>query len=75
MYLFGGQDPATGLAFNDLMVLDPDNWEWSAVELQSRPPARHSHAAGPLEDNALVRCVCALHYGSSSLLTWLLLLG
>lgn len=62
LYLFGGQDPASGTCFNDIVALDTasDPWEWRRVEVQGgSPPPRHSHAA------CVVRGGCVLVFGGA----------
>ena len=46
VYVFGGQEPTRGVAFNDVVVLDCTTWEWSRLEVSGpSPPPRHSHVA------------------------------
>ena len=69
MYLFGGQEPASGAIFDDLLCLDTSSWELTDVTLEpqqaqqqqqqqqqplQRPPGRHSHVAGLYEGRGLI---------------------
>ncbi|EIE27365.1 galactose oxidase [Coccomyxa subellipsoidea C-169] len=55
VYLYGGQDPVTGICYDDILMLDTLTWDWSFVEVESgRPPARHSHCTGLFQDHCLL---------------------
>lgn len=65
VYLFGGQEPASGAIFDDLLCLDTSSWELTDVTLEpqqaqqqqqpsQRPPGRHSHVAGLYEGRGLI---------------------
>lgn len=56
LYLFGGQNPASGATFGDVMVLDTSTFVWTNLEVQGglRPPARHSHSTVNAGDKFLV---------------------
>ncbi|CAL8463049.1 g2583 [Coccomyxa elongata] len=55
VYLYGGQDPQTGICYDDILVLDTLTWDWDFVEVESgRPPARHSHCTGLFQDHCLL---------------------
>ncbi|KAK9907332.1 hypothetical protein WJX75_001616 [Coccomyxa subellipsoidea] len=55
VYLYGGQDPVTGICYDDILMLDTLTWNWSFVEVESgRPPARHSHCTGLFQDHCLL---------------------
>eukprot|EP00873_Tetraselmis_striata_P045080 jgi/Tetstr1/465344/TSEL_010030.t1 len=56
LYLYGGQDIATGMCHKEMLVLDTLSWRWSRVELAGgkQPPPRHSHCAGKLADNSIL---------------------
>ena len=47
VYVFGGQDPSTGVCFNDVVVLDMNAWEWRRLTLaeSGSPPPRNGHVA------------------------------
>lgn len=47
MYLFGGQDPESGLCYNDVQRLNPAKGSWEKVHPSSGKPApRHAYCAG-----------------------------
>jgi hypothetical protein len=53
--VFGGQEPSTGMCFNELVKVDAKSWRWSVLVPNSgKPPARHSHCAGVAFGNHLV---------------------
>jgi len=55
VYVIGGQDPETGIAFNDVIVLDTDTWEWSRTYPEGgSPPLRHSHCAALHDDGRMI---------------------
>jgi len=55
VWMFGGQDPISGICFADFVVLDPNTWEWSRPQISGDPPAsRHSHVAGVFKDRVIV---------------------
>jgi len=63
VYVFGGQDPSTGVCFNDVVVLDTTSWEWRRLILaeSGSPPPRNGHVAcAAFGGKALV-----IHGGSS----------
>jgi hypothetical protein len=61
LYIYGGQEPSTGLCFSDIAKLDTLSWTWSVINPSSgKPPARHAHCAGVLEGT------CLLVYGGAS---------
>uniref|UniRef100_A0A7S0R239 Uncharacterized protein n=1 Tax=Pyramimonas obovata TaxID=1411642 RepID=A0A7S0R239_9CHLO len=46
LYIFGGQDPETGICFNDVVVYEPDSQTWDRIAAKGgSPPPRHSHTA------------------------------
>ena len=63
VYVFGGQDPSTGVCFNDVVVLDTTSWQWRRLILaeSGSPPPRNGHVAcAAFGGKALV-----IHGGSS----------
>ena len=47
VYLFGGQDPESGLCYNDVQRFDPAKGSWEKVQPSSGKPApRHAYCAG-----------------------------
>lgn len=55
VWMFGGQDPLSGICFSDFVVLDPATWEWSRPQPRGDPPpSRHSHVAGVIKDRVIV---------------------
>eukprot|EP00775_Hariotina_reticulata_P006858 gene6858-7074_t len=62
VYLFGGQEPNTGICFNDVLELDPHTWTWRQLQVEGlKPPARHSCVAVAFKDQ------CLLVYGGAGL--------
>ena len=61
VYVFGGQDPASGMVFNDVHALDTETGGWQRIEPASQsPPPMHSHACGVLRGR------CLLVFGGAS---------
>ncbi|KAK9829964.1 hypothetical protein WJX72_008920 [[Myrmecia] bisecta] len=55
VYVYGGQDPVSGICYDDLLMLDTASWQWSPVEVEGgKPPPRHSHCAGLFKDHCLL---------------------
>lgn len=55
VYIYGGQEPSSGLCFGDVVQLDTDTWRWSPLKATSgQPPPRHAHCAGAVGDHSLV---------------------
>ena len=55
IWMFGGQDPLSGISFADFVVLDPSTWSWSRPQMRGEPPpSRHSHVAGVCRDRLVV---------------------
>jgi len=63
VYVFGGQDPSTGVCFNDVVVLDTTRWEWRRLVLaeSGSPPPRNGHIACALPSRKAL-----MVYGGSS---------
>jgi Kelch motif len=60
VYIYGGQEPSTGLCFGDVVKLDTTCWRWSVLRpAGGHPPPRHAHCAGRLREN------CLLVYGGA----------
>jgi hypothetical protein len=46
LFIFGGQEPQTGVCFNDVVVYDPALGAWHRAAITGgSPPPRHSHTA------------------------------
>ena len=61
IYIYGGQEPTTGVCFGELIKVETSSWRWSTVTPSSgKPPARHAHCAGQLDGT------CLLIYGGAS---------
>ncbi|CAG9460707.1 unnamed protein product [Pedinophyceae sp. YPF-701] len=61
IYMYGGQDPMTGVVYSDVTCLDTDVWEWSKVRvIGDSPPPRHSHVAAALAKDRII----VVHGGS-----------
>eukprot|EP00239_Pterosperma_sp_CCMP1384_P000328 CAMPEP_0197850974 /NCGR_PEP_ID=MMETSP1438-20131217/16902_1 /TAXON_ID=1461541 /ORGANISM="Pterosperma sp., Strain CCMP1384" /LENGTH=139 /DNA_ID=CAMNT_0043464413 /DNA_START=257 /DNA_END=673 /DNA_ORIENTATION=+ len=55
LYVFGGQDPETGICFNDVIVYDPSSSSWSRLDVTGgSPPPRHGHCACAFGSNRLI---------------------
>ena len=62
VYVFGGQDPSRGTCFNDVVVLDCDDWSWSRLPIAgASPPPRNAHVACAADNGRLL----VIHGGSS----------
>lgn len=62
VYVFGGQDPTRGTCFNDVVVLDCDDWLWSRLPIAgASPPPRNAHVACSIANGRLI----VVHGGSS----------
>lgn len=69
VYCFGGQDPESGLCYNDVHKLDLARKRWEKVEASSgRPAPRHAYCAGLVGSHSFAifgganqsnECVCA----------------
>lgn len=55
VFIYGGQEPSTGVCFSEVVKIDTTAWVWSVLQPASgKPPARHSHCAGVAHEHALV---------------------
>lgn len=61
VYIYGGQEPSTGLCFGDVVQLDTKTWHWHPLRAAGgHPPPRHAHCAGALGAHSI------LVYGGAS---------
>ena len=77
LYVFGGQDPKSGAAFNDVLVVDTTTKEWTLSRCEvvgGSPQPRHSHTAvavGEGDDAAIVVFGGAGQQGAPLRDTWI----
>eukprot|EP00892_Ulva_mutabilis_P002250 jgi/Ulvmu1/12025/UM083_0038.1 len=55
VYVFGGQEPSTGLCCNDVLKFDANSANWTTVNPKSgKPPPRHAHSSGKLGQHSFL---------------------
>mmetsp|Transcript_7112 Transcript_7112/g.12311 ORF Transcript_7112/g.12311 Transcript_7112/m.12311 type:complete len:345 (+) Transcript_7112:166-1200(+) len=55
LYIFGGQDPETGICFNDVVVFEPESQTWDRVAVKGgSPPTRHAHTACCFQESRIL---------------------
>ena len=55
IFIYGGQEPSTGVCFSEVIKVDTCKWQWSVLQPASgKPPARHSHCAGKAHEHGIL---------------------
>lgn len=55
VYMFGGQEPSTGLCFNDVLKFNIKTRNWETVcPASGKPPPRHAHTVGKVGQHSFL---------------------